>query len=115
VIETREVFRLGGVPPVKLDVRFLVATNRDLARDVATGRFRRDLYFRVNGITLDLVPLRARRDAIPGLAEELLREAAAAIPRPPPRLTAGALAALLHHRGRGTSASCARSWSGRCS
>src|SRR5262249_51250193 len=65
VLETRSVYRVGGVKSIKLDVRFLAATHRDLGDDVARGRFRRDLYFRVNGITLTISPLRERKGSIP--------------------------------------------------
>src|SRR5262249_32937596 len=57
VLETRTVYRVGGVKPVSLDVRFVAATHRDLAREVQRGGFRRDLYFRVNGIVLAIAPL----------------------------------------------------------
>ncbi len=97
VLEVREVYRLGGVKPVTLDVRFLSATNRDLATEVAEGRFRRDLYFRVNGITLAIQPLRERRDAIAGLAATLLAELGGASGKPAPRLGSSALAALARH------------------
>jgi two-component system, NtrC family, response regulator AtoC len=73
VLETRQVYRLGGVKPVALDARFLAATHRDLAADIPSGRFRSDLYFRVNGITLTIAPLRHRRKDIPALAEKLMR------------------------------------------
>jgi two-component system response regulator AtoC len=96
VLETRTVYRVGGVKPVSLDVRFVAATHRDLLADVAAGRFRRDLYFRVNGMVLKVLPLRERRDAIAGLATGFL---ASAMPpgRPPPRLGAAALATLHAH------------------
>src|SRR5262245_30588323 len=70
VLETRTVYRVGGVKPVSLDVRFLAATHRNLGEEVHRGGFRRDLYFRVNGISMTILPLRERRDAIPGLARE---------------------------------------------
>src|SRR5258706_2819798 len=60
VLETREVARLGSVKPRKIDVRFLAATNRNLDVEVAPGPFRPDLFFRLNGITLTIPPLRAR-------------------------------------------------------
>ena len=68
VIETREVLRVGGVRARKIDVRFVAATNRDLEAEVARGGFRRDLYFRLNGMTLTVPPLRERpaRPAAPG-------------------------------------------------
>jgi two-component system response regulator AtoC len=95
-LETRTVYRVGGIKPVSLDVRFIAATHRDLAADVARDAFRRDLYFRVNGITLALLPLRDRRAAIPRLAAELL---ARSVPpdRATPRLSASALDVLLRH------------------
>jgi transcriptional regulator with PAS, ATPase and Fis domain len=96
-LETREVMRLGGVKPVSLDVRFLSATNRDLAAEVTEGRLRRDLYFRVNGISLAVKPLRERREAIATLANELLAEACAAAGRAPAHLESSALVALANH------------------
>ncbi len=96
-LETREVYRLGGVEPVRLDVRWLSATHLDLAAEVAAGRFRRDFLFRINGITLAIAPLRDRRHAIAPLAERMLADAARAQGRPAPRLGASARAALLRH------------------
>jgi DNA-binding NtrC family response regulator len=101
VLETREVYRVGGLKPVPLDVRFLAATHRDLLTDVAEGRFRRDLYYRVNGVTLRLPPLRERRAAIPALARRFLAEAAAAAGRPPPRLGVEAAGLLARHEWPG--------------
>ncbi len=96
VLETRTVYRVGGVKPVQLDVRFVAATHRDLAGEVARGTFRRDLFFRINGIVLAIAPLRERRDAIPNLARQLL--AGAVTPgKEPPRLSNGALDALMRH------------------
>ncbi len=60
VIQEKEVDRLGGGAPVKVDVRLLAATNRDLAAEVAKGRFREDLYFRLNVLALHIPPLRTR-------------------------------------------------------
>jgi transcriptional regulator with PAS, ATPase and Fis domain len=96
VLETRCVYRVGGVKPVRLDIRFIAATNRSLADEVAGGRFRRDLYFRVNGVMLAIQPLRARRAVIPRLAEELLAGAVAA-ERRPPRLGPAVVDVLVRH------------------
>lgn len=96
-IETREVYRVGGLTPVALDVRFLAATHRDLGADVATGRFRSDLYYRLNGVTLHLLPLRNRRDAIPALARQFLEQAGAVDGRPPPHLSLEAISKLTRH------------------
>jgi transcriptional regulator with PAS, ATPase and Fis domain len=97
VLETREAYRLGATAPTRLDVRFLAATHRDLEAEVVTGSFRRDFWFRINGITLTIPPLRDRRAAIPALAEQFLADAARAAGRTPPRLDRAALAALVRH------------------
>jgi DNA-binding NtrC family response regulator len=66
VLETREVMRLGSVVPRRVNVRFVSATNRDLRAEIAAGRFREDLYFRLNGICIDIPALRDRpRDILP--------------------------------------------------
>jgi two-component system response regulator AtoC len=74
-IETREVLRVGAVKPVILDVRVLAATNRDLLACVAAGTFRRDLYYRLAGITLNIPPLRERIQQIEPLAAKFARSA----------------------------------------
>ena len=98
VVETREVLRVGGVRARKIDVRFLAATNRDLEADVARGAFRRDLYFRLNGMTLAIPPLRERPRDLPLLARAFARAlAAGAGRRRSPALSESALAALTAH------------------
>jgi len=86
VIETREVTRLGSVKPRRIDVRFIAATNRDLEAEVGRGAFRQDLYFRFNGITLTIPPLRARVDEIRYLAELFARQICRDLGRAPPVL-----------------------------
>jgi DNA-binding NtrC family response regulator len=73
VIENREVLPVGAEHPRSVDVRLVVATNRSLDREVAEGRMRRDLYYRVSVVTLELPPLRRRKADIPLLAQHLLR------------------------------------------
>ena len=81
VIEERKVLRVGALKPRDIDVRFIAATNRDLEAEAARGRFRADLYFRLNGISLTLPPLRerARRDRAAGA-----RVRGAGVPAAPP-------------------------------
>jgi len=72
VLQERELVRVGGTQAVKLDVRVLAATNRDLAADVRNGAFREDLFHRLNVIALRTPPLRERKDDIPALARHFL-------------------------------------------
>ncbi len=74
VLETRTFFRVGGVQPIKVDVRVVAATNRSLRDSVAVGEFRDDLYYRLNVLTLYLPPLRDRRGDIPLLIRRFIRE-----------------------------------------
>ncbi len=76
-VELGEVQRVGGARPVRLDVRIVAATNRDLKKAVREGRFREDLYFRLDGVTLKLPPLRERPRDIPLLASHFLAAASA--------------------------------------
>ena len=82
VIEERELFRVGGNKPVRVDLRLIAATNRNLAEAVEEGRFRRDLYFRLNVVELKLPPLADRRGDIPLLARHFLQRQAALLDRP---------------------------------
>ncbi|XXT16973.1 sigma 54-interacting transcriptional regulator [Sorangium sp. So ce429] len=75
VLEDRKVLRLGGRTPRRVDLRFVAATNRDLEAEIARGAFRQDLYFRLNGISLVVPPLRERHDEIAPLARKFLEEA----------------------------------------
>jgi two-component system, response regulator FlrC len=72
VLQEREVERLGGRTPISLDVRVLATTNRRLREEVAAGRFREDLYYRLNVFPLAITPLRSRRDDVLPLAMQLL-------------------------------------------
>jgi transcriptional regulator with GAF, ATPase, and Fis domain len=77
VLEQREIKRVGGDRTIKVDVRVLAATNRDLREEVNKSAFREDLYFRLSVIHVEMPPLRERREDIPGLATHFLREVGA--------------------------------------
>jgi DNA-binding NtrC family response regulator len=95
VLEEKRVTPVGGVRPRAVDVRVVSASNRDLAKEIAAGRFRADLYYRLSGATLTVPPLRERRREIAPLAERFMRAMGARTRRgPAPRLAAAALAAL---------------------
>jgi DNA-binding NtrC family response regulator len=72
VLETQEFFRVGGTRPVRVDVRVVSATNRDLRAEVEAGRFREDLFYRLNGVSVRVPPLRERRGDVPLLARHFL-------------------------------------------
>jgi DNA-binding NtrC family response regulator len=95
VIETRQVTRLGSVRTKTIDVRFLSATNRDLEAEVLRGTFRRDLFFRLNGISLTVPPLRDRVEEIPVYAKQFLANASREYARKPePKISARAMELL---------------------
>jgi DNA-binding NtrC family response regulator len=94
VLENREITRVGGLRSRRVDVRIISATNRDLAAQVRAGTFRQDLYFRLNGITLVVPPLRARRSEIAPLAREFVTEACRRAGKPVIALTDAAIAFL---------------------
>jgi transcriptional regulator with GAF, ATPase, and Fis domain len=93
-IDERLFEPVGSNQTQKLHARLIVATNRNLTNEVAAGRFRTDLYYRLKVIEFELPPLRRRRQIIPVIAEAQLRECAARNQRTPPRLTPAALQAL---------------------
>ena len=100
-LQEREIERLGGAQPVKIDVRILAATNRDLAAEAAAGRFREDLFFRLNVIRLHLPPLRERPGDIAELADHFARKFADLNGLPYRRLAPAASRALEAHGWRG--------------
>jgi two-component system NtrC family response regulator len=72
-LQEREIERIGGLRPIKIDVRIVSATNKDLEEEVRAGRFREDLFYRLNVVTLTIPPLRERKDDIPLLFDFFLK------------------------------------------
>ncbi len=96
-IQERCVRPVGGTQEETVDVRIVSATHKHLAREVQEGRFRQDLYYRLNVIEIDIPPLRERREDLPVLCEALLKRIAQESGLPVPRLTPEALAQLRKH------------------
>ncbi|HWG47623.1 MAG TPA: sigma-54 dependent transcriptional regulator [Gemmataceae bacterium] len=94
VLQTGQFERVGGDATLQVDVRVLAATNRDLPARIAEGRFREDLYYRLNVVAIELAPLRQRREDIPLLAEHILRKLAGKYAWPNLALAPEALAHL---------------------
>ncbi|MEE8660511.1 Transcriptional regulatory protein ZraR [Acetobacteraceae bacterium EV16G] len=86
--------RIGGAARVKVDVRVLASTNRDLSAEIAAGRFREDLYYRLAVVPIRIPSLRERREDIPGLAQHFLKQYAENSGLPPRELSVDAMAAL---------------------
>jgi two-component system response regulator AtoC len=97
VLEDREVRRVGATKGRPVDVRFIAATNRDLPGEVQRGAFRADLYFRLNGVSIRIPPLRERRDEIVPLADRLFGDAYARMQRPPMPLSPNVARALVEY------------------
>ncbi len=101
VLQERTFERVGGNDPVEVDVRVIAATNRDLKTDVAAGRFREDLYYRLNVVNIELPPLRIRSGDVLVLANHFLRKFAAENHKRIEGFTDEARTKLLHHRWPG--------------
>src|SRR5579862_6040527 len=97
VLQDRKFMHLGGVQEVQVDVRIIAATNIDLRQMVREGRFREDLFYRLNVITIDLPPLRQRREDIPLLVQFFLKKYAEENDRPARRITPEALRPLVSY------------------
>ncbi|MGF6847922.1 two-component system response regulator HydG [Chitinophaga sp. W3I9] len=101
VLQEREIHRLGGDMPVPVDVRVIAATNRNLEKEVAEGRFRLDLYYRLNVFPIALPPLRERAEDIPPLTAYFLKKFALALGKQVPEVSKEAMQSLLEHRWPG--------------
>jgi len=96
-LQERRIRRVGGTADIAVSARILAATNRDLAEDVAAGRFREDLYYRLNVIQVRLPPLRERREDLPEFCRHFVARFAADLGRAPPTLSAEAVRLLEDH------------------
>ena len=101
VLEQREFLRVGGEESIQVDVRIITATNQDLRQLVALREFRRDLYYRINVLSIHLPSLRERREDIPLLVSEFVREASLRNERPFPGITPAAMDILEAHHWPG--------------
>jgi Nif-specific regulatory protein len=97
VLQERELERVGGTRPIKIDVRIVAATNRRLEEEIKRGSFRKDLFYRLNVVAVTMPELRERREDIPLLAAHLLRKHAQKCARRITGFSEGALSALAAH------------------
>ena len=101
VIQEKEFMRLGGIETIKVDARIIAATNVDLKRLVEEGRFREDLYYRLNVINIQLPPLRERKEDIPALVEFFTKKYCEENGKPPYRFSSEALKVLMDYHWPG--------------
>jgi len=100
-IEEKQVWPVGSTKPVRVDIRIIASTNRDLAKEVETGRFRGDLFYRLNVVHIALPPLREHREDIPLLADHFIRELNLKLSRQVRGIHRYALRALMGHPWKG--------------
>lgn len=97
VIQEKEVLRVGGTESLKVDVRFIAASNRDIHDAIKNGRFRQDLYFRLNVVSLHIPPLSERRDDIPLLSYYFLKKYAAVMKKDVAEISEDAMSLLMNY------------------
>ncbi len=101
VLEEREFERVGGVQPIRIDVRIIAATNQDLYKKVNEGQFRRDLFFRLNVVSIQLPALRERMEDIPALARFFIERACNDVKRPLLKISHEAMDHLMNYQWPG--------------
>lgn len=94
-LQEGEFYRVGGKEPIKVDVRIVTATNRDLEQEVSKGNFREDLYYRINTILLETAPLRRRKEDIPVLLQHFMQKGRVNLGRPILRFSESAMRAMI--------------------
>ncbi len=97
VLQENELERVGGAETIKVDVRVVAATNKDLSAEIAAGRFREDLYYRLAVVPIELPPLRARREDIPSLVEHFIEQVCADNGRRLKKLAPSAMTLVMQH------------------
>lgn len=97
VIQEKEILRVGGTEPVKVNVRFIAATNRDIQDAIKDGHFRQDLYFRLNVVSLHIPPLSERRDDIPLLSYYFLKKYATLMKKNVTEISQDVMAILMNY------------------
>src|SRR5476649_1649096 len=101
VLQERKFRRVGGLEEMQADIRIIAATNQDLTKLIAEGRFREDLFYRINVIPISLPPLRERREDIPLLADHFLAKYAEQMDKPIAAVSHDAMELLVHHEWPG--------------
>jgi DNA-binding NtrC family response regulator len=101
VLQENELERVGGGETIKVDVRVIAATNKDLSAEIAAGRFREDLYYRLAVVPIELPPLRQRREDIPSLVEHFLAQVCADNGRRLKKMAPSAMTLMMQHEWPG--------------